>query len=134
MNRRTAALLVVTALLGLGVGPSAAAAPRPVAEVEILPTAHLANDGAAIIARVRTICQPNGILWEGFIGAVQNDAGSFVGLPLVCDGRVHVSDVALSVDVSDPRFTRGEATLHASILDEDTLDLYDTDTRTVKVH
>ncbi len=128
-------MLLVAASLAFGAQTAGAATERPLAEVTILPIASLTEDAAAIIAKVRILCQPNDdILWEGFLNATQGDATSFTGLPLICDGRQHVQDVVLPVD--DPTvmtFERGEATASAFILDENTLDLHASDTQVVNV-
>ena len=136
--RRTAisgAIVLVAASVVFCTPAAAAATERPLAEVTILPIAHLAGDGTAISAKVRIRCQPNDdILWEGFLNATQSEATSFTGLPLTCDGRQHVQDVLLPIgDPTVMSFERGTATVSAFILDENTLDLHATDTRTVKL-
>jgi hypothetical protein len=106
--------------------------------VTILPTARVTEGGAAITARVRILCQPNGIQgiqWEGFIDATQGDVFAWAGLPLVCDGRQHVENIALPVSAppGTASFTLGDATVRAVIQDENTLTDYASDARTVKL-
>lgn len=131
-------LLLLAASLGLAAQPAVAAVDRPLAEVEILPHARLADGGAALVARVRVLCQPNGvngIQWEGFANATQGDVFGFAELALDCDGRQHVEHVVIPVSAPPgaASFTSGEATVSVFILDENTLTEYASDMRTVKV-
>ncbi len=143
LRRAVVALSTMILVAGLGAGPAGAAthgptAGRSLAHVSILPNAHLIDDGAAIAVRLRVRCQPdgtNGIQWEGYISARQGDVFAWAGVPLICDGRQHVTDVALPVSAPPETawFTRGRATVLVSIVDENTLIEYATDTRTVKL-
>ena len=115
-----------------------AAPSRPLAEVQILPSARLADGGAAIVVRLRILCQPNGvdgIQWEGFAGVAQGDLSGWKELTLDCDGRQHVQRVTIpvSAEPGTATFAPGPATVSVSILDENTLTQHATDTRTVDV-
>jgi hypothetical protein len=130
----SAVMLLSLSLLGLGAQSAAAAPPGTVADVEILPTAFLSDDGSAITARVRTLCASDGTVWEGYITAMQGAVFSSAELRLVCDGRPHVQTVLL--DVVAPAggdFTLGAAEISAVIVDEGTLAPIDRDTETVRV-
>lgn len=128
-----AAILLTAGFLGLGAPSAAAAPPGTLADVDVLPVASLSDAGSAVTVRVRTLCQP-GVLWEGFINAIQGAAASFEELPLVCDGRQHLQTVVLPVVNPDgPDFAVGEATIRAVIMDEDTLTVVGSDTQAVKV-
>ena len=131
-------MLLFAASWGVTAQPAGAATERPLAQVTILPTARVSQGGATITARVRLLCQPNGIegiQWEGFIDATQGDVFAWAGLPLVCDGRQHVENIALPVSAppGTAAFTFGDATVRAVILDENTLTYYARDARTVKL-
>ena len=127
------ALLVVGGFLGLGAQSPAMASPATLADVDILPTASLSDNGSAVTVRVRTLSQP-GTLWEGFINADQGGAAAFEELSLVCDGRQHVQLVVIPVLNPDgPNFAPGEVTISAVIVDEDTLTVFGSDTQTVRV-
>lgn len=141
-------VLIIAALLSVAAEPTVAtsqpvaavevpatARPPRVAAVDVLPTVRLDAGGIAVVARVRTLCQPNGILWEGFINITQGDLQVLAGLPLICDGRHHLTQV--EIRIGDPNtatlFVRGEATVGAVIMDEDTLTPYATEIQRVKV-
>ena len=131
-------MLLLAASMGLTAQPARAATDRPLAQVTILPTGRLTDGGAAITVRVRYLCQPNGIngiQWEAFISATQNDVFAWTGPALICDGRQHVEAVVLPVSAppGTASFTSGEATVIAIIQDENTLVTYASDARTVKV-
>ncbi|MGN8552241.1 UNVERIFIED_CONTAM: hypothetical protein OHV15_06630 [Microbacterium sp. SLM126] len=130
----SAVILLSLGLLGLGAQSATAAPPGTVADVEILPTAFLSDDGSAIAARVRTLCAPDGTVWEGYIPVMQGAVFSSAELRLVCDGRPHVQKVLLDVIApAEGEFTRGEAEISAVIVDEGTLTPFDRDTETVRV-
>lgn len=127
------AILVVLGSLGLGAQQATAAAPGTLADVEVLPTASLSDDGTAVTVRVRSLCQP-GIQWEGFINGAQGAVTAFEELSLVCDGRQHVQTVVLPVlNPEGPNFVPGDVAVSADIIDEDTLTVIDSDTEIIRV-
>ena len=128
--------LLVAAMSGLVAQPAAAATRQSVAEVTVLPAAHLTDGGAAITVRLLVRCRPvDGVQWEGFVNATQGDVFAWAGLPLVCDGRRHLVHVVLPVSAppGTAEFTRGAAEVSAVIMDENTLVEYADDARSVKV-
>jgi hypothetical protein len=130
--------LLLSASWGLGAQPAEAAPHRPLAEVAILPSARLAEGGAAIVVKVRILCQPNGvdgIQWEGFANVTQGDVFGWQELSLDCDGRQHVEHVVVPVSgpPGAPAFSQDEATVSVFLVDENTLTQHATDTRTVDV-
>ncbi len=143
MLRKAMVALPMLCLAASGIAAVAApqrpVAERSLAEVRILPHAHLVDGGATITVRVRMRCEPNGtdgIQWEGYIWARQGDVFAWAGLPLVCDGRQHVEAVKLPVSAPPETmwFTRGLATVNVSVVDENNmLTEYAADMRTVTV-
>ena len=145
--KRNAARIVATGMLAaasltLGVAPAQAALPqaaphKPLATVAILPAVHLANGWVSV--KLRITCDPvPGIQWEGDLGAVQGDIFGDTGLDTgraldssICDGRSHVEKIGVVPNDSRLSFGPGSLTLNVYIYDENTLDLYATDTRTV---
>lgn len=123
--------LLVAATAGLAAQPAAAATGRPPAHVSIISTTHLSGDGRSITVRLLVQCRPvDGIQWEGFINATQVGVFAWGELPLVCDGRPHIENLTLD---GTGTFTPGTAEVSAVIMDENTLDQYASDARTVKV-
>lgn len=136
MRRRAVLVLLFLLPLGLAAPPAAAAPPRSTAEVSVLPTARLAEDGASITVRLRVLCRPDAtIQWEGFVSASQGDVLGWGQPALTCDGRRHVVDVVLpvSAEPGTASFRRGTATVTAWMVDENTLTEYARDVRTVAV-
>jgi hypothetical protein len=125
-------VLLVAASLAFGAGPAQAAKEKPLVEVAVLPVAHLADNGT-MTAKWRVTCAPapDGIQWESFVIVGEGDITSFAQPPLPCDGRPHVEDVVFAA--TEIPFLRADADVNAFVLDENTLDVYASDTRTVKV-
>lgn len=145
-------VLVAAASWALVLPPAASAAPpavttapstvvtggRPLATARVLPHARLVDGGKTVIARIRIMCQPNGvdgIQWEAFADADQEDATAFTEVILTCDGRPHVYDVVLPASeiIGSGQFTRGAVQVSIYVQDENTLTLHATDIRTVRL-
>lgn len=130
-------MLALTGSWGFAAQPAVAAPDRPLAEVTILPGARLTDDGAAITAKVRITCEPNGvngIQWEGYANATQAGVFGFTEVQLDCDGRQHLERVVIPVLASPgpEGFAPGAVTVNVVIVDENTLTEHASDTRTVK--
>jgi hypothetical protein len=129
-------VLLLAAAGGLAAPAASAAPPAPLAEVRIMPMAHLDDDGASLTVRVRVLCRPDdAVQWEGFVSATQGDTFAWAGLPVRCDGRRHVQTVVLPVSAPEgtAAFTRGRASVSAVLQDENTLTTHAQDERTVAV-
>lgn len=129
-------VLLVAGMAGLSAQPATAATERPVADVTILPRAHVTDGGASITVRLLVRCRPvDGVQWEGFVNVTQGDVFAWAGLPLVCDGRLHMAHVVLPVSAPPDTawFTPGGAEVSAVIMDENTLVEYANDARSVRV-
>jgi hypothetical protein len=139
MTRKPLLAIPISALvisIGLTAAPAAATAAQPLAQVTILSTARIADGGAALTVRLRTLCQPiETIQWEGFITATQGDVFAWSGPALQCDGRHHDQDVVLPVSAEPGTafFVRGKATVRVVLQDENTLTTHASATRTVHV-